>query len=87
MIVGGARENRDVTIAVGRPVEAMSDCLDSLRETLSGLDDKEITQALRDIEMLSRRAYGVMCAGFRSPPVADYRPPPAGLFGPRRATT
>jgi hypothetical protein len=38
----------------------MSDCLDSLRDTLSGLDDKEITQALRDIEALSRRTHAVM---------------------------
>lgn len=38
----------------------MSDCLDSLRETLSSLDDKEIIQALRDIEALSRRTHAVM---------------------------
>jgi hypothetical protein len=38
----------------------MSDCFDSLRETLSSLDDKEISQALRDIEALSRRTHAVM---------------------------
>src|SRR2546421_11059761 len=58
VVVGGARENRRVTVAVGQPVEAMSDCLNSLRDTLSGLDDKRITQALRDMEALSRRGHG-----------------------------
>ena len=38
----------------------MSDSFDTLRETLSGLDDKEITQALRDIEALSRRIHALM---------------------------
>jgi len=38
----------------------MSDRLDSLRGTLSGLDDKKITQTLRDIEVLSRQTYAVM---------------------------
>jgi hypothetical protein len=38
----------------------MSDSFDTLRETLSGLDDKEITQALRDIEALSRRTHALM---------------------------
>ena len=60
VVVGGARENRRVTVAVGQPVEAMSDCLNSLRDTLSGLDDKRITQALRDMEALSRRVHAVM---------------------------
>jgi len=38
----------------------MSSCLDSLRETLGGLDDKGIAQTLRDIESLSRRTHAVM---------------------------
>jgi hypothetical protein len=38
----------------------MSDCLDSLHETLTDLDDKGITQALREIEVLSRRTHAVM---------------------------
>ncbi len=58
--VGGVRENRGVTVALCEPVAAMSDCLDSVRGMLSGLDDKEITQTLRDIEALSRRAHAVM---------------------------
>ena len=38
----------------------MSDWLDSARKTLTGLDDKGITQALRDVEVLSRRVHAVM---------------------------
>ncbi|PZS23066.1 MAG: HNH endonuclease [Pseudonocardiales bacterium] len=38
----------------------MSDCLDSVRGTLSGVDDKGIVQALRDMESLSRRTHAVM---------------------------
>jgi hypothetical protein len=45
---------------VREPVQAMSDCLDNLRDTLSGLDDKGITRALREIEALSRRTHAVM---------------------------
>jgi hypothetical protein len=49
-----------VTVAVCEPVAAMSSCLDSLHETLGGLDDKGIVQTLRDIESLSRRTHAVM---------------------------
>lgn len=49
-----------MTVAVCQPVQAMSDSFDTLRETLNGLDDKEITQALRDIEALSRRTHALM---------------------------
>ena len=38
----------------------MSDWLDSAWETLIGLDDKAIMQALRDVEVLSRRVHAVM---------------------------
>lgn len=60
VIVGGAGENRGVTAAVVQPLAAMSDWLDSARETLTGLDDEQLTQALRDIEVLSRRVHAVM---------------------------
>jgi hypothetical protein len=42
------------------PVAAVSSCLDGVRETLGGLDDKGIVQTLRDIESLSRRTHAVM---------------------------
>jgi uncharacterized protein DUF222 len=42
------------------PVAAVSRCLDDLRTTLSGLDDKGITQTLRDIEALLRATQSVM---------------------------
>jgi len=58
--VGGGRENRGVTVALCESVRAMVDCLDSVRGTLGGLDDKGITQTLRDIEALSRRTHAVM---------------------------
>ncbi|MDQ2884080.1 MAG: hypothetical protein M3Y48_23775 [Actinomycetota bacterium] len=38
----------------------MSSCLDGLRETLGGLDDEAVTQTLRDVEALSRRAESVV---------------------------
>ncbi|HJT04062.1 MAG TPA: hypothetical protein VJ757_10600 [Pseudonocardiaceae bacterium] len=41
-----------MTVAVGQPLAAMSDWLDSAWETLIGLDDKGIMQALRDVEVL-----------------------------------
>ncbi|PZS18694.1 MAG: HNH endonuclease [Pseudonocardiales bacterium] len=47
-------------MALCEPVAAMSRCLDSVRETLGGLDDKAITQTLRDVEKLSRRTHAVM---------------------------
>jgi Domain of unknown function (DUF222) len=49
-----------VTVALCEPVHAMSDCLDSMRGTLSGLDDKGITQTLRNIEVLSRKTQSLM---------------------------
>ncbi|MGH3831499.1 MAG: DUF222 domain-containing protein, partial [Pseudonocardiaceae bacterium] len=49
-----------MTVALREPVHAMSDCLDSVRGSLSGLDDKAIAQTLRDIEVLSRRTHAVM---------------------------
>ena len=41
-------------------MQLVSDCLDSVRASLSALDDKGIEQVLRDIEMLSRKAQSVM---------------------------
>lgn len=58
--VGGARDNGGVTVALREPVDAMSGFLDSVRATLCGLDDKAITQTLRDIEVLSRKTQSVM---------------------------
>ncbi|MBV9160801.1 MAG: DUF222 domain-containing protein [Pseudonocardiales bacterium] len=49
-----------MTVALGEPVAAMSDCLDRVRGTLGGLDDQGITQTLRDIETLSRRTQALM---------------------------
>jgi len=49
LIVGGARDNRHMSVALAEPVDVMAGCLDSVREMLPSLDDKEITQALRDI--------------------------------------
>lgn len=49
-----------MTVAVREPLAAMSSCLDSLRETLGGFDDKGIVQALRDVESLVRRTHAVM---------------------------
>lgn len=52
--------HRVVTVALCEPVAAMSDCLDSVRGTLSGVDDEGIVQALRDMESLSRQTHAVM---------------------------
>ncbi|MGH3574822.1 MAG: DUF222 domain-containing protein, partial [Pseudonocardiaceae bacterium] len=49
-----------MTVAVCEPVAAMSSCLDNVRETVGGLDDKGIAQTLRDIEKLSRQTQSVM---------------------------
>ncbi|HEU0087781.1 MAG TPA: DUF222 domain-containing protein [Pseudonocardiaceae bacterium] len=49
-----------MTVAVREPGQEMSSCLDSLRATLSGLDDKGVAQALREIEVLSRKTQSVM---------------------------
>jgi hypothetical protein len=54
-VVRGRCENRLVTVAVREPLAAMSSCLDSLRETLGGFDDKGIVQALRDFAHLAVR--------------------------------
>jgi hypothetical protein len=59
-LVGGVGENQGVTVAVGEPVAVMSDCLDSMRGMLRGLDDGQITQTLREIEALSRKTQSVM---------------------------
>jgi Domain of unknown function (DUF222) len=58
--VRGGCKNQLVTVAVCESVAAISSCLDSVRETLGGLDDKGITQTLRDIEKLSRETQSVM---------------------------
>jgi hypothetical protein len=49
-----------MSLAVDDSVQQTSSYLDGLRAALSGLDDKGIAQALRDIEVLSRQAYSVM---------------------------
>ncbi|MDQ2788516.1 MAG: DUF222 domain-containing protein, partial [Actinomycetota bacterium] len=51
-----------MTVALCQPVAAMSDCLDSVRGMLSGVDDTGIVQALWDMESLSRRTHAVMLA-------------------------
>jgi hypothetical protein len=45
---------------VGEPAQALSDGLADLRETLSGLEDKALIQALRHIEVISRKTQSVM---------------------------
>ncbi|MGH3538981.1 MAG: hypothetical protein ACRDUW_26365 [Pseudonocardiaceae bacterium] len=49
-----------MTVAVRDPVATMSRGLDDLRTTLGGLDDKGVTETLRDIEALSRATQSVM---------------------------
>ena len=49
-----------MTAAVREPVQEMSSCLDSLRATLCGLDDKGIAQMLREIEVVSRKTQSVL---------------------------
>ena len=49
-----------MTIAVSEPLHSMSSCLDTVRESLCGLDDNGIVQTLREIEELSRRTQSVM---------------------------
>jgi hypothetical protein len=51
---------RGVTTALCEPAQALSDCLDGVRGTLSGLVDKVLLQRLREIEVLSRKAQSVM---------------------------
>lgn len=46
--------------AVSDSVRQVSDCLDGLHETLAGLDDSAVTEALREVEVLSRKAQSVM---------------------------
>ncbi|MGB8995803.1 MAG: DUF222 domain-containing protein, partial [Pseudonocardiaceae bacterium] len=58
--VSGRCENRGMTVAVRDPVATMSPGLDDLRTTLSGLDDKGVTQTLRDVEALTRATQSVM---------------------------
>jgi hypothetical protein len=49
-----------VSVALCEPVEVISERLDDLRETVNVLDDAGLTQALREIETLSRRTHAVM---------------------------
>ena len=49
-----------VTIVECEPVQVLSDCLDSLGAALPGLGDKDVVQALRDLETLSRKAHSVI---------------------------
>ncbi|HEX6403359.1 MAG TPA: DUF222 domain-containing protein [Pseudonocardiaceae bacterium] len=49
-----------MSVALADPVDVMSGCLDSVREMLSSLDDKQIVQALRDIETHLRQTQSVM---------------------------
>lgn len=49
-----------MSVALCEPVEAMSECLDGVCDRLNTLDDKGLTQALREIETLSRRTHAVM---------------------------
>ncbi|HEX2300540.1 MAG TPA: DUF222 domain-containing protein, partial [Pseudonocardiaceae bacterium] len=49
-----------MTVAVGEPVQALSECLDSLRASLPALGDNDVVQMLREVETLCRQAYSVM---------------------------
>ncbi|MBV9161859.1 MAG: DUF222 domain-containing protein [Pseudonocardiales bacterium] len=49
-----------MTVALREPVATISNCLDGVRDMLNALDDKGLTQALREIETLSRRTHAVM---------------------------
>ncbi len=49
-----------MTVAVCEPVQVISSCLEDLRGGVSGLDDKGIVRALRQIEELSRTTQSVM---------------------------
>ena len=60
VIVGGARNNRGMSVALGQPVDVMSSGVAGLREMLPSLDDDGIVQALRDIEKHLRQAQSVM---------------------------
>lgn len=60
MIVGGARNNRGMNVALCEPVDVMSSGLAGRREMLPGLDDAGIVQALRDIEKHLRQIQSVM---------------------------
>lgn len=44
----------------GEQLRAVSDCVDRVRASLRAVDDSEIVQALRDIELLSRTMQSVM---------------------------
>jgi Domain of unknown function (DUF222) len=58
--VRGRCETRGVTVAVSEPMQLVSSCLDDLRSGLSGLDDRRIIDALRQVEEISRRAQSAM---------------------------
>ncbi|MGH3694420.1 MAG: DUF222 domain-containing protein [Pseudonocardiaceae bacterium] len=49
-----------MTVAVCEPVQVISSCLEDLRGGVSGLDDKDVLRALRQIEELTRTAQSVM---------------------------
>jgi hypothetical protein len=49
-----------VTAAVCEPVATMSDCVDSVRGSLVGLDGGGITRVLRDVVALSRKTQSLM---------------------------
>lgn len=49
-----------MTVALCEPLETLSSCLDGVRGSLGGLDDEGVTQALREIEALSRKTQSVM---------------------------
>lgn len=49
-----------MTMAVGEPVQVLSECFDSLRASLPALGDNDVVQMLRDVETLSRQAHSVM---------------------------
>lgn len=49
-----------MTVAVGDPVQVLSECFDSMRASLPALGDNDVVQALRDVETLCRQAYSGM---------------------------
>jgi hypothetical protein len=54
------RDNRGMPVVLCEPTQTISRALHITREMLHALDDDGITQALRDIEALSRKMYSVM---------------------------
>ena len=60
LVVGGVRNNRGMSVALGQPVDVMSSGLAGLREMLPSLNDDGIVQALRNIETHLRQTQSVM---------------------------